>query len=106
MSRVIGRAEEVREGFALLADEASRNEALAHIAFRLHLDFTSLGKPVPEDQYFPPDVVQLRADERFVDCGAYDGDTIASFLSRASSGFESIVAFEPDPISWGALNSN
>jgi FkbM family methyltransferase len=38
----------------------------------------------------------------FVDCGAYTGDTIASFI-RQCPRFERIIAFEPDPSNYAEL---
>jgi hypothetical protein len=48
-------------------------------------------------QYFPKDVLQLSRNEVFIDCGAYDGDTIAEFRRATGHHFARIVAFEPDP---------
>ena len=56
-------------------------------------------------QYFPDDVFQLSQKEVFVDCGAYDGDTIAEFRRVTEDHFEKVVAFEPDPQNFAALKS-
>jgi FkbM family methyltransferase len=70
---------------------------------RLHLgDLT--GQVIdPEVQYFPSDLVQLTDHEVFIDCGAYDGDTIAAFRHATGDSFTKILAFEPDPTSFAAL---
>jgi FkbM family methyltransferase len=39
----------------------------------------------------------------FVDCGAYDGDTIEKFLELTNGNCERIVAFEPDPANLSKL---
>jgi len=58
--------------------------------------------PETDNQYFPEDVPDGRGYARFVDCGAYDGDTLLAL--RANRGpVESIVAFESDPESFAAL---
>ena len=44
-------------------------------------------------QYF--DVWIPRESEIFVDCGAYDGDTIEQFIKWTDSAYEKIYAFEP-----------
>jgi len=54
-------------------------------------------------QYFPKDVLQLSRNEVFIDCGAYDGDTIAEFRRATGDHFARIVAFEPDPKNFAAL---
>jgi len=48
----------------------------------------------------------LQALETFVDCGAYDGDTILRFLQRTEYRFNKIFAFEPDPENFRALEAN
>jgi FkbM family methyltransferase len=45
----------------------------------------------------------LVADEVFVDCGAYDGDTLVSFLAQPKPGFKRAFAFEPDPANFAKL---
>jgi len=47
-------------------------------------------------QYFPHDLFHLSEEEVFIDCGAYDGDTIAEFRRQTGDRFKQIIAFEPD----------
>jgi FkbM family methyltransferase len=56
-------------------------------------------------QYFPKDLFRLSPNEVFVDCGAYDGDTIAEFRRATGDHFAQIIAFEPDPGNFAALQS-
>jgi FkbM family methyltransferase len=56
-------------------------------------------------QYFPEGVVELGQSEVFVDCGAYDGDTIDEFRRASNDHFASIIAFEPDPGNFEVLRS-
>lgn len=56
-------------------------------------------------QYFPDGVFPLGRNEIFIDCGAYDGDTIADFRRATGNHFSKIVAFEPDPENFAALRS-
>jgi FkbM family methyltransferase len=39
----------------------------------------------------------LSEQERFVDCGAFDGDSVRGFLERTAGRFKRIDAMEPDP---------
>jgi FkbM family methyltransferase len=55
--------------------------------------------------YFPSDLFQVSGNEVFVDCGAYDGDTIAEFRRVSHDQFSRIIAFEPDPQNLSALRS-
>ena len=86
-----------RAAFELFADGASRAEYLAQMRFRLHLDYDSFTSPLPHDGYFQSDLYDLQRDEVLVDCGAYDGDSIESFVRARNEQFDEIIAFEPDP---------
>ena len=48
-----------------------------------------------QEQYFP-DFLCLSDNETFVDCSAFTGDTIETFLQKTNSKFNKIFAFEPD----------
>ncbi|MBP2630524.1 MAG: hypothetical protein H6Q70_1152 [Firmicutes bacterium] len=49
-----------------------------------------------DKQYFVDDIIQLNEDESFVDVGAFDGDTIETFLQESKYTFSDIYAFEMD----------
>ena len=101
--RTAAQADVIRAVFSLWADEASRREYLAQIEWRMMAEFDSLPRPVGHEIYFPDDLVDLRPDEVFVDCGAYDGDTIRSLLQRGGILDRRVVAFEPDPSNFRQL---
>jgi FkbM family methyltransferase len=101
--KVLIAADQVRAGFEVWHDDRSRAEYLAQVRWRLHLDFDNLPPPVSERIYFPADLVRLSADEVFVDCGAYDGDTIRDFLAHSAGRFRRIHAFEADQRNLGRL---
>jgi FkbM family methyltransferase len=91
-------ADAVKAGYRILADETSRTEYLTQLSYLLSsMDSVEVRGPPEREWYFPQDLVELSAREVFVDCGAYDGDTIDSFLEASSGRFRAIVAFEPDP---------
>jgi FkbM family methyltransferase len=83
--------------FRSLDDEFSRQVYVAQIRWRLHLDFAGLPPADNAAQYFPPDLFALAPGEVFVDCGAFDGDTIGAFVERRGGDFQRIIALEPDP---------
>lgn len=96
------RAEEIGRGRALL-DEIGRQEFDRQMRLRLG-DFS--GQVIdPGIQYFPKDIFQLNQNEVFIDCGAYDGDTITEFRRATGDHFSKIVAFEPDPDNFSALQA-
>lgn len=79
-----------------LADEVSRQLFRAILDQRLNGESAGLPAPDPGHHYLPADLSLPSAPLRFVDCGAYVGDTIDSFRS-AGHAFDAIAAFEPDP---------
>ncbi|MCL4529160.1 MAG: FkbM family methyltransferase [Chloroflexi bacterium] len=79
----------------LFTDETSRDLYNRLIQFRLAGDYSILPGPDLEHQYFPADIPVWKTPLRFVDCGAYDGDTLTSFIN-AGIPIEAIAAFEPD----------
>ena len=56
------------------------------------------------DQYFPRDLISLTDHEVFVDCGAFVGDTVDSFLNHCGGRFNRVVCLEPDPVNFDALS--
>lgn len=101
--RVLAARDHVRRAFSVWGDDASRWEYVAQVRWRLSLDFDGLPPAVAHDVYFAPDLFTLRADERFVDCGAYDGDTLRVFFRLTGGACGAIAAWEPDSISRARL---
>ncbi len=58
-----------------------------------------------DDWYLFQSLLKPTADTLYVDCGAYDGDTIRLLLRAADQGYRSIVALEPDPAMLPRLNA-
>jgi FkbM family methyltransferase len=104
--RILEHTDDMGLAFELLADEASRQEFLAQLRWRCLLDRSCLPRPLPPQQmYFPEHLFQLSDKEVFVDCGAYDGDSLHSFLDRVEGHFGKIYAFEPDGANFRALEA-
>lgn len=101
--KILENSEDVRRAFALWADDSSRNEYLAQLRWRLLLDYDGLPNPGDHEQYFPGDLFSLSPTEVFVDCDAFDGDTLKGFLRCRNESFECIVALEPDPVNFRNL---
>ncbi|MBP7476920.1 MAG: FkbM family methyltransferase [Chitinophagales bacterium] len=91
--------------FSLFQDEASQKEFVAQIKWRLQGDYAGLGAPSHFTQYFPDDLFELGETDVFVDCGAFDGDTLKNFLKKQGNQFAKYYAFEPDPINFEKLNA-
>lgn len=93
--QVLTKASRIRDAFELWEDDESRRQFLAHLRFRLFLDYQAL-PPNSWDNYFPDLLPPLPPATTFIDCGAYDGDTVDLFLRHQQSQFHEIYAFEPD----------
>jgi FkbM family methyltransferase len=97
-SQALAQKDPMVRAFELLADEPSRAEFLVQLEWMLLGDggLVPPGEPIG-DTYFPADLFRLSGQECFVDCGAFDGDTLRTFLRRTNNSFAGIVAYEPDP---------
>jgi FkbM family methyltransferase len=104
--KVLQQAEEIRRAFALMDDELSRRVFVAQVRHRLRLDFDALPRAIEEEQYFCDSLFRFSEREVFVDCGAFDGDTLKMFLERRGHVFERYVAIEPDPINFAKLKAS
>jgi FkbM family methyltransferase len=93
---LLQQSHEIAAAFELLHDDSSRQSFAAQFQLRLWADFDRVGTPFPGDQYFPG-LFSLTADECFVDCGSYTGDTIQCFISQTDNCFRKVMAFEADP---------
>lgn len=96
------RRTEIAAGRELL-DEAGRAEFDRQMAFRISGDLGCLGDPEAGFQYFPEGLISLTSDETFVDCGAFDGDSVRDFISVSNNRFNRILALEPDPTNFRRL---
>lgn len=93
-----------------LADEKSRLVYQSVIKYRCTHNQNYLKSIVDreQDQYFSGDIIKLSKGEIFVDCGAYNGDTIRAFLKELKKNggdFREIIALEPDPQNYKKLNN-
>jgi FkbM family methyltransferase len=100
---VLETPELVLEAFRLWDEADSREEYVAEVAWRLTGDFDVLPPPAEHEIYLPPELGALTRDDLFVDCGAFDGDTIRSLVRRYGSDLPQIVALEPDRRSFERL---
>jgi FkbM family methyltransferase len=102
--RILERASEMGPAYEMLSDEKSRREFCAQIRWRCLLDSDCLPKPDPsQDMYFPPDLLSLSPGEVFVDCGAFNGDSIGGFIQMTGGCSGRIYAVEADAANVRAL---
>jgi FkbM family methyltransferase len=86
-------------------DEKSRKSFEAYLNSQISKDRRFLLPYVETPQYFTVAPMCLRRDEVFVDCGAYDGDTLKDFIRAVDGKYRQVFAFEPDVSSAAALST-
>jgi len=87
-----------------LADKRSKETYMGYIRAHILLDKSIFSTLCEKHQYFVNGIVDLRDDEVYVDCGAYDGDTIKEFIRRNGKIFRKIYGFEPDGENYARLS--
>jgi FkbM family methyltransferase len=104
--RLADEMEQIRQCYALLSDERSRQELCDQVEWRYWMRPEYLPLPVNQSElYFPSDLVAETEAEVLVDCGAFDGDSIRSFMRRGKN-FLHLYALEPDAANLAALRAS
>ena len=95
--------ESICRALDLLADEPSRGVFLRIL--QMHLQRIPLRIPdrPPAEQYFPKDIAIRKGYSRFVNCGAYRGDTVLHLHSLVGK-IDALACFEPDQDNFAALS--
>jgi hypothetical protein len=87
----------------ILADEESRQCLVGYV--RAHCQEEEVKSHHIGDDYRPVDLPAWPQPLRFIDCGAFTGDTLADFIQHGYR-FDAIAAFEPDQENFRHLVSN
>lgn len=87
-----------------LADITSQELLDRIVEFRLRGDPDLLPPPCPR-QYFPDDLPRWPQALRFIDCGAYTGDTVLA-LQDAGYSFAALATFEPNLSQYATLTND
>lgn len=96
----------IRSCYSSLADQSSKREICGQLLWRYWLDDAALSPALDaRDTYFPMDLVSPSDQEVFVDCGAFNGDTLCTFAEHWGGKFRHAFCFEPDPANRAALSS-
>lgn len=95
--------EKIEQVYNILSDNLSKYIYKSLFDIHINGNIGILSRTKGDCQYFPNEGIndeieefRLSEKEGFVDCGAYDGDTIRSFKIRTNDKFKKIWAFEPD----------
>jgi len=88
-------AEPIDFVYNLLADEKSKHVFSNLLKYRLNFDDRLPEEVYDERAYFDNDVVKS-FQGTFLDCGAFDGDTLQKMLKWDKGSYDKYYAFEPD----------
>ena len=88
--------ENLEKVYSLLADDYSKDVFEKLIYFRMLDDSVKIPTEPQDRQYFEYSFYSKRKDEVFVDCGAYDGISLRTFLQENDNCFEKYYGMEPD----------
>jgi len=92
---------EILQCLQLWSDDRSRALFADLVELRLTHNLQLLRDPDREGQYFPADLPPFPEPIRFIDGGAYTGDTLPALFSRR---VEALAAFEPDLANFAKLS--
>jgi FkbM family methyltransferase len=98
-------AERINKIADFFYDLESKNTFLGAIKFRQTGKRKNIVHYSPYTQYFINDFFTYGKNEVLIDCGAFNGDTIESFLKLPNMGYEQIIAFEPNAENYKILKS-
>ena len=104
---IVARIEEFLAIAGRLADPLSVETLYAVLLYHLEIDrehLLAINRP-GECAYFRSGLFTLRERESYVDCGAFDGDSVQQFIRVAKGRFQHIEAFEPDPQNFARLTA-
>lgn len=91
--------------YNMLEDSKSKETLIGYISGKITNNYAYFNEICIGDMYFVKDLINFSDHEEvFVDCGAFDGDTIRDFITRVES-YKKIYAFEPDKKNFAKLKS-
>lgn len=100
--------DDIFKAFNMLSDEESKRVFVNILCNRIAPQFSKYkyDELCVLPQYFPEDILCLTENESIIDCGAYDGDTLDSFLKVTNEKFRKVFCFELDKDNYQKLCNN
>lgn len=95
--------QEIAKVYELMEDEYSREVFEKITRFRLLDDSIEVPTMSQEKQYFEYGFYEKRQDEVFVDCGAFNGISLRTFLQENEFKFDGYYGMEPDLVNYEKL---
>ena len=101
-SYYLDRKNKILAGLELFTDNVSREIYYKFIQTHMKKRPVSIPNDPVEEQYFPNNIKFSKGYSRFINCGAYNGDTVKS-LNVVRGKIEALICFEPDEKSFASL---
>jgi FkbM family methyltransferase len=94
---------EVMSCYDLLYDDKSKSIYADLVMWRISGKKKNVATEIGNDYFALDHFLQKNPEEVFVECGAWRGDVVEQYISSKDGLFKKIIAFEPDKISFAAL---
>lgn len=98
--------DEFRQVYNSLADKRSKEIYLNILNSKISLDnkYLEFISSPSQEQYFDQELLKLKTDEIFCDCGSYNGDTMEAFFQLTGGNCRKYIAIEADKDTYLELN--
>lgn len=100
---LVEHRERIAQVYDRLADGQSKEIYANILTFRLFGEGPEIPTLAQEEKYFPKELFVPSAQEHFVDCGAFDGQTLRDLLALTGNQIGAYYALEPDPANFQRL---
>lgn len=101
--KVINNFDKCRAVYEFLEDESK--QLYLNLLLKILFPFSTYIDVLSQNQYFPDKIIKFHEKEIFVDIGAFNGDTVNSFIKFCPD-YLHIFAFEPDNCNFIELVKN
>lgn len=100
---LVEHREQIAQVYDRLADGLSKEIYANILAFRLFGEGPEIPTLAQEEKYFPKELFTPSPEEYFVDCGAFDGQTLRDLLALTENRIGAYYGLEPDPANYKRL---
>ncbi len=101
--KILSNNTKVKKAFSLLDDNESKDLFIKYLKWRLTCDFSIQPQKIEKNQYLLDNLFKFNNNDIIIDCGAYNGDTLSSFLAKNKENFKLFIAIEPDRLNYAKL---
>lgn len=96
------RTPAIKKAHSLIRDDRSKNIFQQSLRFHINQTPVEIDHDKISDQYFPQDIKLHQGPARFINCGAYNGDTVQQLFLHHGR-IKALACFEPDGHNFSTL---